>query len=344
MRATGRLPAILAATTLVLISGQAKAADVEATKQDEAAANPWRGSAIAYDHTFTSLSLSKSAVPDYNPYYAHTLSLAPVWNFGSGFVAKGTFALEQELTTSDEYERAHEVVASDVGLDLGYTGWQESQTGITVAGSVRFTLPTSKKSAAEQLYFNLSPGVTLTRKFDVLGGLVVAYQGRFGYNFRETATMQYDGPRVVGTEGSEDSDRFEDTGRPTAEWTVVHGPMVTLLITEKLNATAFYSFSKARLYSLSDIRLEDLSPGTVLTGDPNEIIAEGDLGTRWRHLEWFGLQAAYQLNDAVGVVAAVNTAAPQQRPNSEDYSRFFNRHTAFSLGVNVDVDAVSQLF
>lgn len=343
MRAIRRLPAMIAAATFALISGQAEAAEVEVAQQAEAAANPWRGSAVTYDHTFTSLSLSKGAVRDYNPYYAHTLSLRPEWHFGEKLLVRGNFAVEQELTTSDVYEGGHEVVASDLGVDLNHAGWKESSSGITVAGGLRVVLPTSKKSAAEQLLFTLSPGVSATRKFDVLNGLVVGYQGRFGYNFRSAATMQSDEPRIVGLGEGEDTDRFEDSGRMTPEWTVGHGPMVTLMATEKLALTTFYSFSHARLYSQDALTSDDVPPGYILTGGDEDPL-EDALGTRWRHLEWFGLEAGYQLTDAVGVAAAVNTAAPQQRPNSEDYTRFFNRHTAFSMSVNVDVDAVTRLF
>ena len=335
MRATRRLPAVLAASVLALVSGQANAADAEISSPE--GASPWRGSAITYEHSFSALSLNKSWDRDYNPYYAQSLALQPMWSFGDQFYLRGNWGFEQELTVSDTFDTRvpHEIVVSDLFVDVGATGWSEPSTGIKVAGSLRFGLPISKKSAAETLYVALSPGLSLSKQFKVLEGLSVVYQGRYTYNFREHPTMQYDGPKISCQPGS-DCDRFSESGRRTAEYSFGHGPVVQLGVTPKLALFTSYTHTRARLYDLEDIVVEvPTSEGVILPGAS---------GYNWRDTEWFGLGASYQLIDSVGVAVGVNTAHPQKQPDSEDYTRFFNRFTAFYVDLNVDVDAVTKLF
>jgi hypothetical protein len=333
MRATRRLPAVLAASVLALVSGQANAADVEASSPE--GASPWRGTAITYEHSFSALSLNKGWDWDYNPYYAQSLALMPMWSFGDQLYLRGNWIIEQELTTSDTYNRAHEIVVSDIFLDLGAKGWTEPETGIRVAGTLRFGLPVSKKSDAEQLYLALAPGLTLTRNFDVLEGLSVGYQGRYMYNFRKYATMQYDGPEINCQAGS-DCSPYSESGRRTAEYVISHGPVIQLGVTPKLAVFTTYTHTRARLYALEDIEFT--------SGTNTKIVLEGGSGYNWRDTEWFGLGASYQLVDSVGVAVGVNTAHPQKQPDSEDYTRFFNRFTSFYVDLNIDVDAVTKLF
>ena len=183
----------------------------------------------------------------------------------------------------------------------------------------------------------MAPGFNLSKKFDVLEGLVVGYQGRYTYNVRKYETVQYDGPRVLCRPG-EDCDQYSNTGRRTANWALGHGPSVALSATDKLAFATFYSHSRARLYDSADLEVRDKADGRVLT------TLDGGGGYNWRDSEWFGLEAAYQVIDSVGVAVGVNTVQPQKQPDGEDYPRFFNRLTAFYLDVNIDVDAVTQLF
>lgn len=335
MRATRRLPAVLAASVLALLSGQAHAAEVEASSPE--GANPWRGSAITYEHSFSALSLNKSWDWDYNPYYAQSLALQPMWNFGDQLYLRANWMIEQELTTSDTYDARvpHEVVVSDLFLDVGARGWTEPTTGIRASGSLRFTLPVSKRSAAEQLYVGLSPGLSLSRSFDFLQGLSIGYQGRYTYNFRKYATMQYDGPKLNCQAGS-DCAPFSESGRRTAEYVISHGPVIQLGVLPKLSLFTSYTHTRARLYDLEDIVFK---PDTSAEG-----VVFPSSGYNWRDTEWFGLGASYQVVDAVGIALGVNTAHPQKQPDSQDYTRFFNRFTAFYLDLNIDVDAVTRLF
>jgi hypothetical protein len=335
MRATRRFPAVLAAFVLALVSGQANAAEVEASSSE--GASPWRGSAITYEHSFSALTLNKTWDNDYNPYYTQSVALMPMLSLGDQLYLRGNWVIEQELTTSDTYNRSHEIVISDLFLDVGATGWQEPETGVRIAGSLRLGLPLSKKSAAEQLYLALAPGLSLTRQFEVLEGLSIGYQGRYTYNFRKYATMQYDGPQLQCQPGS-DCDRYSESGRRTAEWVISHGPVIQLGVTPKLAVFTSYTHTRARLYDLEDIEV---------VGDGYEVLDEtlpGESGYNWRDTEWFSLGASYQLIDSVGVAVGVNTAHPQQQPDSEDYPRFFNRFTALFVDLNIDVDAVTKLF
>jgi hypothetical protein len=336
MRATSRLSTILAAALFAVVAGQARAAEVEPAKAAEAK-NPWRGSAITYEHSFSALSLDKSAEPDYNPYYAQSLMLRPEWHFGDNLYLRGGLSFEQELTDSDETNVKREVVVSDLTIDAGGPSWKEENSGVKVSGSLRLNLPVSKKSAAEQLYLGLAPGLSLSRKFDVADGLILGYQGRFTYNIRKSAQAKYDGSEIRCAPG-DDCSQFSNSGRTTSNYSIGHGPSLTLEAMPKLSFMTSYTWVESRLYDLEDATVP---PGIVQTGD---VDLPSEENIRWRYLEWFVLEGSYQVADSVGVAVGLNTVHPQQQPNGEDYTRFFNRLTAFYVDVNVDVDAVAKLF
>ncbi|MGC4117183.1 MAG: hypothetical protein QM765_22005 [Myxococcales bacterium] len=115
-----------AAMTVVLLSASGAFAKEELKSQ-----NPWRDTAIDYGHSFSAISLNKNAEPTYNPYYAHSLTITPVWHLWDDYlVAKVRLAMEQELTNSDDTTYKNEVVFNDMQIDLGTAGVTEGITGI----------------------------------------------------------------------------------------------------------------------------------------------------------------------------------------------------------------------
>ncbi|MGA9523070.1 MAG: hypothetical protein WBV82_16495 [Myxococcaceae bacterium] len=290
--------------------------------------SPWRGSFLTYGHAATTVSLDKGALPFYNPTYAHRLELGPQWNFNDLLFVRARLELMQEFTVSDTYENPHEIVVTDLMADVGTSGWEEPRTGIRISGDLRLTAPTSKIAQAQSRILSVGPRLSLSRKFPVMQGLTVRYDGRYTYRFNRYTTMQNEAPRLIACTDVQSLDCLETahTGRRNVEQDVVHGATVLFQPLEKLSVTSSLMWSHGFLYALtpSDIPVR-ANPYA------NENFA--------RFSSIFSIGASYQIFDALDVGAGVLTVSPLGEDGSVR-TPFFNQFTTLYLDLGVDFEAL----
>lgn len=344
MRASKLLGSV--ATALVLCgAGAARAADAPAAatapapvaapaaevkkEEPKKAKNPWRGSELSYEHGFSALSLSKSADPWYNPYYAHRWSIAPQWWVGDYLFFKAKLDMEQELTNSDDTTYKHEVLLSDLLLEVGTSGYTESVTGIKIGGNLRFAFPTSKQSQAATMRLAIAPSLNLSRKFNLLEGLVLGYGARFGIFFHKFTTAQANSPWLpCGEVDSIQCAQFVQTGVRNQHFSLSHGPVVGLEVLPGLTIEAAYAFLYGFLYPLSgqgDYLADDLDQST-------------------RYAQSFSLGLSYAPVDFLGISLAAQSTWASLQPNGTYRTPFFNRNTQIGLGLSVSVDPLISKF
>jgi len=105
--------------------------------------------------------------------------------------------ISQEFTVSDTTSSRNEIELSDIYATVGYAGYTEKITGIKATADVLFTIPTSKLSQYKTQALNLGPGVGLSRKFNILGGLTLGYGVRPTIHFNQYTTAQRKGSTIL---------------------------------------------------------------------------------------------------------------------------------------------------
>ncbi len=309
-----------AATTTPSTAGK-----VEATAPDSTPA-PWRGSAVSYGHWMTATTLVKSAEPYWNPTYVHHLDLAPEWHVGEHLVFRGAFSISQELTLSDNTSYVREFELSDLSLSGGVTGFKEPTTGIGISGDLKVTLPTSKVSLAQTRVMAVGPGVTLSRKFDVLSGLTISYSGRFTYRFNRFTTGELESPRIASCgdpRGEACATLIGGTSR-NVNFDLFHGPRVTFSPHPIVSIYTAFNLSHQWLYPFSNV-----AGISVPTTD-----------TTVRNFNRFELGVSVQVLKPLALSLTGDTFGAQTGTNGLYQQPFFNRFTTISLDAAIDIEAL----
>lgn len=299
----------------------------------------WRGSWISYDHVHSTIGFDKGAELMWNPYYAHSLSLAPRYTISDEFFVSAGWSIEQELTNSDWTNRKNELMWSDVSLTAGWIGWAESFTGIRVTPTLRLALPVSKVSAAQTQLLAVTPSVRLSRNFDVLGGLYVAWSGTWTQRFHEETTARKDASGVVGCESAEtcpDAERLANTGYLNAWGDLSTGPSMVLTLAPGLRFNADMRWTKAYVYDNAEGTFESMGQERTAGSSAQRGEYVGRYGT------YFGMGMSYDLLNSVTLTGAVYTPSPQLAPNGERRSPFFNRYTRVGVSLGIDIDSFYQ--
>lgn len=324
----------LVAAALALAALPAAAAEeAKVVEQVEGEKRAWSAS-LDYGHASTTMSFDKRAEQDYNPIYMHTLSFRPQYDLGESFFVAGQLAFEQELTNSDWTTYERQVIWYDANLEAGWKGWTESESGIRLSGNVRVALPLSMMSQAQSQLLAISPGVTASRRFDVLKGLNVSLSGRFNKRFHEYTTAAVDDHGFLLCP-DEKCDAYRNTGIRNSAGEVSGALSVSLVPVEKLSLTASYGLQQAMLYDATTTPVEIAGGQQV---EPGTYAQESDS----RFAQNFSLGASYALLDELNLGAAVSTGSNQLTPDGHYRSPFFNRFTMVSVNLGLSVDALAD--
>ena len=332
---------VVASVPAAEASAAVPAVTAEVAPAAKAKANPWKGTFVGYEHVFSAVSLDKASGQTWNPYYAHSFTLQPVWRFHDYVGLRLRLDVEQELTDADETVRRYEWMWSDLNVEVNAgKGYTEKVTGININGNLRLGLPVSKISRARTMFLALSPSLTISRKFSVLKGLTIAYSGRFTYQFHQSTTAQYDGTSLsCGDPDSAECERFTNTGIRNAQTVLVHGPSIRLDILDNLSFSVSYSLRRSGLYELDDYEVYDSASGIhlgTLSSGENDIDA--------RYGQAFSAELAWAPIDMVGLALGFITVYSDLRQNGSYQTPLFNQFTNIYLNLSLDIDSVVQAF
>ncbi len=333
---------LLAALGVLVVVGALPASAQQARSITGDAADgsqsPFRGSTLVYEHQATAISALRSAEPQWNPYYAHLLSLRPEWHpRGFPIFFRARVNLTQELTSSDDFNSAHEVVLSDMQLEAVAPGWTEPTTKIRIGGNLRVVAPLSKASWAQTLVTAVSPATTLTRVFSVpklAGPIIVGYNLRLSKNFNRSTTPVMDGPRIPCTDpDSALCARLSHNGGRNVSWSVAHGPLVVVSPIEPLSLTFSFSQFRSALY--------DLTPAEVSTMTGPVQLDEGNgVNARWSNFAL--LDATYTLTPEFSLAVGAYTFSSQLGPDGTYRNPLVNRFTSLYVDLLVDMERLTH--
>jgi hypothetical protein len=300
---------------------------------EEPKPKPWHGSAISYGAFASAMTFAPNGQPYYDPTAGHQVTLLPEWHFNDLFYTRARMFISQELTLSDTTNSKYEIELSDIYWDTGWTGWTESRTGIKISADVRLTLPTSKNTQYKTQVLNVGPGVSVSRKFNLLSGLAIGYGARptFHFNQHTTYTALYD-PLTECIDTQSASCAFDrNSGSRNVMFDIGHGPFLSFQPYETVSLDAAFIMSRGWLYPLAQV------PGQFAGSTQL-----GFLGTDTRDVTRFFLSVSWQFTKAVGVSLTALTIGGQLAADGTYIFPLFNRNTQMYLDFTLDVETVTN--
>lgn len=314
-------------------AGAAPKAKAVATSSSSAAAasalpsgnTPFAGSFVTLRNVATALSVSKSADPTYNPYYAMSLSLAPNWNVNKKVYLRANLSMTRELTHEDWTTYSGETMLSDTSVTAGWRAIRLPSIGLSAALEAALALPTSKASQARTLQAGTGVGMTAVwaaGNFAVIGISRVAYQWN-RYTTGETET-----PWLAGCSSTAAGcDPYITTGLRNPQWRFTNFGILSW------SPTAWMGLN-LQGGIISDL-LYDLSAGKSRAAGVD--VPLGD-GANHRELMVYGLSAEFRPHKALTVAVGAETANSQLAPDSTYRAPFFNRFTTLFVDLQVAPD------
>lgn len=325
---------VLLGVTLVApaaLRAQVSVEETTLTAKDEEPA-PYRGTVINWRNAMSALTLQKDAEPTYNPYYAMQLNTTARWWFDDTFFAGVDFGFEAELTDADYTTRSGELWWNDTYIRFGASRFLRIPVvDIDFSAGIDLIAPTSKVSQARTVYLGVRPSVTISRHFDVLGGIHLAYLFRATKYFNEYTTSKLNGPIVPGcTGGGTDCASLLQTGVRNPSWALTHLFLASFAFTDWVGVTGTVGLVSSYLYPLE--------------GDDSRISTQTVTGTDERHTMVYEFELWTKPMESLGVAVGASTVNPQLAPDSTYQQPFFNRYTTFYVDLRLDVAGlVSQL-
>jgi hypothetical protein len=327
----------LLAITASLVANAQAGAGAQIVEDDGSKKTSWvdqfRGTFFSYGHYGASNNIDTNV--GLNPTWYHRFGLLPQWNYKKLFVRARWF-FSQEFTISDTTKYRHEIEMTDILLDVGTSGFKDPNSGIRIAGDLRFALPTSKTSLAQTRVLTIGPSVNVSRSFPVLSGLTLAYATRFTYRFNRKQTPQFETPSLpaCGAAASDSCAEFLTNGVRGTNFDINHGPALMFSPHERVSIAASYFMFYLRMYP----------PARVPDEFADAQGLQGPTGPDWRYFNLFNLSVDVQLIKAVSLSAGAFTFTGQLGEDGRYLNPFFNRYTTVFLELGLDFEAAMSSF
>ncbi len=185
--------ALLVWVGLVPVGSAAAATDLEAARA------LLRGSMARVSNVVGVRSFDRGIGQTYDPYVAMALQLRPIFWVHDRVALFADLALSHELTYSNVDTRAGEVVFDDLALGINAPrALTIPLANIHLGASFALAVPTSAASRFRTRILALTPGLSVSRTFDVWGGITLAYGFRVSKFFHRATTSENHGARVPG--------------------------------------------------------------------------------------------------------------------------------------------------
>jgi hypothetical protein len=295
------------------------------------AAPPYRSSEIFYRNSVSVLTLDKAAELTYNPYYAMTWGFSPQWWFGDTLYLSGSFSLTRELTNADGTTQRDETIPSDILFRVGAANLVTIPgIGVDISAYGEATAPTSPGSQARTLHTALSAGLSLRRQFKWLSGISLGYSLRFTKYLHQFTTAEREQSLIPGCPAGEPGcDQFLNMGVRNSSRRLSQTLSLSVGFLPWLALSTSFGVAQSVLYKAS------LSPKASFTPqDPQDT----------RYMFQYDLGLSFKPMASTLIVVGVNTAHPQQAPDSSFRTPFFNRYTVVYLDLRLDVAGlISQI-
>ncbi len=298
-----------------------------------------RGSAVSYTNSASAISFNKDAESTYNPMWLMSFGIAPkFWTGKKGYLFLD-LNISREITNSDWTTKEGETILDDVVFGAGLAKiYTIPIIKIDISTKLSFVVPTSKASQARTLILGIRPGFSLSRGFDVLSGLKLAYglSATKGFHYATTAQLE-DGviedikaSAVVSTRSMAS---YLNTGVRNASWDLVNTLGVGLDFTDWIGMGLNVGVAHAFLYPLSDDYESTFNEGAELSfsnEDPSDV----------RYAMIYGAEIHTMPHSAFTITLGASTSNPMLAKDSTYETPFVNRYTAVFLDLRLNIDGL----
>ena len=308
-------------------AGTSASVSTEAAPASALPKAPWRGSMLLLRNEVSVLTFDRGAEPTYNPYDALVFTAWPRWWFNDIFFVQGRVMLTRELTNADDTTRRGETVVSDVSLGGGASRFYTIPVvGIALGADANVVLPSSKESQARTLTMGVGGRVMLSRHFDLLAGLDVAYSFQASKGFYRYTTSETETPLISGCSGDSDCSRFSNTGVRNPKFGLANRLDVSVDFLDwlGLELTAMHRMSFLLPAQDDDPRVTFVPQQP--SDDRQTVEFEGNVRVRPMKSLEIGL--------------GVSTLAPILAPDSTLYTPFVNRYTMGFVELRLLIDGL----
>ena len=290
---------------------------------------PYRDSEVLYRNVVSARSFNRRADLTYNPYYAMELELSPVFWLNQYLYSTLDVSLVREFTRADTTTKGGETVLQDIYLAFGSPGVVTIPVvNIEVTPTVRFYVPSSKVSRARTLILAIRPRIGLSRRFDVLDGLIFSYGMAFMGNLHESTTAECEAPLIDVPPGSTRSEEsFTNLGVRNTRFSLSNTVSLDLGVASWIGMRLMVSIIHGFLYRL---------------GGDERISYEPQEPTDVRYMMAYNGEVYIRPRRFLTVALGFITENYQLAPDSTYEAPFFNRYTAPYLDLRVDVAALSK--
>lgn len=320
--------ACLGLTLLVGGTSYADTAPAAATPADSApaaatpatpAAPPRLAATLSVQHSFSALSLAPGAEPTWNPELVQSLSIDPTYQLTKKLRLTGHLGVATELTNSDVTNREREPLLEDIFVqaDLPIEPLAALPRGLAGSVGLRVTLPLSKESLARERWLAIAPSFSLRRSFTLRPGVTIApFVSARGTVYLTTAQqLMYDGPTIPGCAARPGTcDEFDHAGSRSARAGFTESLGANATLPHDISLTLQVFWVQSLLFSLAEVTSPEGMPIPAA-------------GTNFRFANVYLLGGNWQATARYSLSAGMQTANPQQAPDSTYYTPFFNRYT-----------------
>ena len=161
-----------------------------------------RGSALQYRNVASAASFDRALGRTYDPYYAMAIEVRPQLWLNEAIYVNAALDLTAELTHSGETTMAREALWGDLQLTVGAPAvGRIPGLGVDLSADLGATLPTSKVARFRTLETAVTGTVSLSRTFDLLGGLTAQTGLGATRFFHRFTTSENAGGRYPGCGG-----------------------------------------------------------------------------------------------------------------------------------------------
>lgn len=295
----------------------------------------WQGSIVTYRNAVTTLTLDPGAELTYDPTYVMSVGVRPRWWFTGELFAQLEIEFARELTEANDTTYAGETLVGDLRARFGASRFATIPgVGIDLSADIELLAPTSKVAQAASIYLGLSPGVSLSRTFDLLEGLNLSYGFRFTKFFNRYTTTQREASLIdhmgACTGSSGGCGAYWNLGQRNVSWRLTNAFDLGFDPLRWLGARATFAVLTDFLYEATETR-EDVS-------------YEPQRSTDNRHALFYELEIYATPIPALEIGIGLSTLNPQLAPDSKHYAPFFNRYSVLYLDIRLDIAGlVSQL-
>ncbi len=318
------LLAVLVGAPVAAQDGETGVVSEVAEEESPATPPPWAGSMLLYRNAGSALSAAPGSDLSYNPYYEMSLTAMPTWRAHRYLSVGAQISVSREFTDSDWTTKRGEYVWSDLTLRFASSSFYTIPVvGIALSADLPLAFPTSRISRARTTNLALSPGISLSRRFDVLAGLTLRYGLRGAYWWHRYETGEYASSTIDDCEVDCDRFRFMESLNPT--WRIANSFGVGLAIIERFGVDVSFAVVRDDVGQPPDttVTLVPITPTDARYSNSSDVSV------------WF------QAHPALTLSLGADTAHPQLQPDEGYYAPFFNRFTVVYLDASFDFGALS---